>query len=145
MGDRYLDFNIRKEDGYYYTHTYLYYNRFDDFNDLKDYIQFDFFTSTSNHNPEEFLNLLRKTKLNMSYYNNYPIIWASRYGQLEACKLLLADPRVDPSDKNNQAFKSALKYRHKEIVKLLISDPRVREKLTPEDITRIRYKKIDLK
>ena len=40
-------------------------------------------------------------------------------------KLLLADPRVDPSAKDNQAIRRASQYGYTETVKLLLADPRV--------------------
>ncbi len=91
VGDFYLDYNIKKDDGYYYTNVgNIYYNRFESFNDLKDYIQFKYFMWYNNFN--EFLELLRTTKLDMSFDNNLPIQWASR--NKEIVKLLLNDERV---------------------------------------------------
>ena len=40
-------------------------------------------------------------------------------------KLLLKDPRVDPSDWNNAVIIYAAGAGHREIVKLLLADPRV--------------------
>lgn len=46
-------------------------------------------------------------------------------GELEVIKLLLSDPRVDPSACENEAIRNATKNGHLEVVKLLLSDPRV--------------------
>jgi hypothetical protein len=50
---------------------------------------------------------------------------ASENGHVEVVKLLLNDPRVDPSAYNNDAIRWASKYGHVEVVKLLLNDPRV--------------------
>ena len=44
--------------------------------------------------------------------------------QIDAAKLLLTDPRVDPSDDKNRAIRIALEKDHDDIVKLLLADPR---------------------
>ena len=44
---------------------------------------------------------------------------ASEKGHMEVVKLLLADPRVDPSARNNWAIQLASENGHLEIVKLL--------------------------
>ena len=46
-------------------------------------------------------------------------------GDIELVKLLLSDPRVDPSADNNFAIKKAAENGHYKIVKLLLNDPRV--------------------
>ena len=46
-------------------------------------------------------------------------------GYSEVMRLLLSDPRVDPSDHNNYAIILASKNGRLEVVKLLLSDPRV--------------------
>ncbi len=118
VGDYWLNFDIKKDDGYYYTDGYN--NRFDDFNDLKDYIRFIHFINEKNIN--EFLELLKTTKLDMSFDDNLSIRWASENGHKEIVKLLLEDPRVDPGDDDNYAIISTS---DKEIFKLLLADPRV--------------------
>ncbi len=45
-------------------------------------------------------------------------------GRTEVVKLLLADPRVDPSAKDNEAIQLASEYGYAESVKLLLADPR---------------------
>ena len=40
-------------------------------------------------------------------------------------KLLLSDPRVDPSTENQEAIREACGRGHTEVVKLLLADPRV--------------------
>ncbi len=124
VGDYYANFYIKKEDGYYYTYKgIIYYNRFDGFNDLKDYIQFGYFIS--DNDPNNFLELLKVTKLDMSFDINWPIKWASADGHTEVVKLLLEDPRVDPSAQDNYAIIVASQFGHLEIVKLLLKHPRV--------------------
>jgi hypothetical protein len=53
--------------------------------------------------------------------NNYSICYASENGHTEIVKLLLADPRVNPSDQDNCAIQcaSGSGSGHTEIVKLL--------------------------
>jgi ankyrin repeat protein len=50
---------------------------------------------------------------------------ASKNGHVEVVKLLLNDPRVDPSAENNYAIRLASENGHVEAVKLLLNDPRV--------------------
>ena len=50
---------------------------------------------------------------------------ACEYNQVEVVKLLLQDPRVDPSYQNNYAIILASENGHVEVVKLLLQDPRV--------------------
>jgi hypothetical protein len=56
-------------------------------------------------------------------YDIYDIIQHSQHSQI--IKVLLSDPRVDPSDENNYAIRLASYYGYLKIVKLLLSDPRV--------------------
>ena len=51
-------------------------------------------------------------------------------GYINFVKLLLQDPRVNPSDKDNKAIRLASKYGRIEVVKLLLQDTRV----DPSDI-----------
>jgi ankyrin repeat protein len=53
------------------------------------------------------------------------IRFASGYGNVEVVKLLLNDPRVDPSAHDNYAIRWASRNGHVEVVKLLLNDPRV--------------------
>src|SRR3989304_5945772 len=50
---------------------------------------------------------------------------ACKYDQIEVVKLLLQDPKVDPSDQNNYAIRLASRKGHVEVVKLLLQDSRV--------------------
>ncbi len=50
---------------------------------------------------------------------------ASEYDHVEVVKLLLNDPRVDPSTDDNAAIRFASNYGRVEVVKLLVNDPRV--------------------
>jgi ankyrin repeat protein len=50
---------------------------------------------------------------------------ASKYGHAEVVRLLLNDPRVDPSAYSNHAIRLASWKGHVEVVKLLLNDPRV--------------------
>jgi hypothetical protein len=127
-------FYIKVDDHYYYVnyHNNIHYVVFDDFNELKDYL-------LSNHyirekEIEKYLELLRNSKLDPSFHDNWPITWASILGYTEIVKHLLSDPRVDPSTDNNQSIKWASAYGQMEVVKLLLNDPRVRYKLTEEEI-----------
>ena len=42
-----------------------------------------------------------------------------------AVRLLLADPRVDPTARNNEAIRMARQNGHADVVRLLLADPRV--------------------
>ena len=53
------------------------------------------------------------------------IRFASMEGHIEVVRLLLQDPRVDPSVSNNEAILNAVSNGHTEIVRLLLQDPRV--------------------
>jgi hypothetical protein len=107
------------EDHYYYTdYPYdvrkIYYNVFNNFNELRDYVLSWYYISFINM-PEEYLNLLKTTKLDPSFDDNYPIREVSRFNVLK--------------------FPCAV-----EIVKLLLEDERVRSKLTEYEINK--YNKI---
>ena len=52
-------------------------------------------------------------------------ITACRTGNLEAVKILLSDPDVNPQYCNNEPLEAALINRHFDIVKLLLNDKRV--------------------
>ncbi len=123
VGDYYLNFKIKKDDGYYYTSYNYLYQKFDNLTDLKDYIQFRYFILYND--PNKFLELYKVSKLDMSFDDNESIGWASIKGHTEIVKILLEDPRVDPSDRNNLAIRLASENGHIEIVKLLLKDPRV--------------------
>ena len=56
---------------------------------------------------------------------NRMIVAACRYGRIEHVRLLLADPRVDPSVRSNAAIRWASEFGHADVVKLLLADPRV--------------------
>ena len=51
--------------------------------------------------------------------------WASIGGHASIVKLLLADPRVDPSESDNWAIRYASRNGHASVLKLLLPDPRV--------------------
>lgn len=57
--------------------------------------------------------------------NNYGIRKASKEGYIEIVKVLLSNPKVDPSVNNNEAIQMASNNGHVEIIKLLLNDPRV--------------------
>ena len=56
---------------------------------------------------------------------NYTFRLACKNGCIEVVKLLLQDPRVDPTANDNYAFIYACENGHTEVVKLLLEDPRV--------------------
>jgi hypothetical protein len=130
VGEEYLNdnFYIKVEDHYYYTRSY----RFNNFNELKDYILSWYYLD--NDKDEEYLELLNKNKLDPSLDRNRAIWWASKKGRIELVKLLLEDPRVDPSDDGNWAIGWAFVCGRYDIVRLLLNDKRVRYKLTKEEI-----------
>ena len=76
---------------------------------------------------EKVKALLKDKRHNVSpsYYDNWPIGFASFNGHVEIVKVLLKDKRVDPSDKENIAIRLASMNGHLEIVKALLKDSRV--------------------
>jgi hypothetical protein len=127
-------FDIKVEDYYYYVNYGGIYNVFDDFNELKEYVLLWYYID--NNIPEEFLELLKTSKLDPSFDNNCSIKWAIIRGHIEIVRLLLKDHRVDPSVLNNYLIEYANRNRRREIVKLLLNDSRVRDKLTQEQINK---------
>lgn len=73
--------------------------------------------------------LLNDNRFDPSAYNNYytlfAIVFASQNGHSDIVKLLLSDPRVDPTDDNNFSIIMASKNGHREVVKLLLNDNRI--------------------
>ncbi|PRP75983.1 hypothetical protein PROFUN_01699 [Planoprotostelium fungivorum] len=67
------------------------------------------------------------------WMSNDDLISAQRQSTLQLCirghsetvRLLLSNPRVDPSAANNDAIRKAAKRGHTEILQLLLTDPRV--------------------
>jgi Ankyrin repeats (3 copies) len=53
------------------------------------------------------------------------IAWASENGNAATVKLLLANPRVDPSASNQEAIRWASGRGHTEIIRMLLADPRI--------------------
>ena len=62
---------------------------------------------------------------NLRFCESGFFILASEYGNLEVVKMLLKDPRIDPSAYNKEAIRVALRNERLEVVKLLLQDPRV--------------------
>lgn len=58
---------------------------------------------------------------------NHVLLDAIWIGFTDVAKLLLSDPRVDPSADDNEALRFAVVHRRAEVVKLLLSDPRVNQ------------------
>lgn len=74
----------------------------------------------------EFKELIKNGYVIDGYFGQIPDIeLASREGHVEIVKLLLEDPRVDPSIDHNTPIEYASYSGHSEVVKLLLSDPRV--------------------
>jgi len=67
---------------------------------------------------------LGNEKLDSRAYNNL-FYGATRKGHVMIVKLLLADPRVDPSEHANGPIRTASQNGHAEVVKLLLTDKRV--------------------
>ena len=57
---------------------------------------------------------------------------AVRSGRTDVVRLLLTDPRVDPSTGDQFACKDAVQHGYTEIVRLLLADPRVFPAIRPE-------------
>jgi hypothetical protein len=72
--------------------------------------------------------LLQFHKINPMALNGQAIINASKVGNINALKILLADNRVDPSVAHNCPLRMAVKNGMIEIVELLLSDKRVNQK-----------------
>ena len=95
VGEFFEQFHIKVEDHYYYTRLKFfnkpYYNRFDDFNELRDYVLFWY--HMLDKRKEELIKLIKTTKLDPSFDDNYCIKWA-RLRSSEIIGLLLKDERV---------------------------------------------------
>lgn len=110
--DRFLCLkNIRRIYNYFLMYQVKYYKSFTS-------KRFD------NHNTLYFLIYISQHRydLDIMAHNNLLIINACCNGQKEIVKLLLNDPRVDPSDQNNKAI---MQSSDEEIIKMLLNDPRV--------------------
>ena len=162
VGDDFLDdhgYNILVDDGYYYIKNGDSVNKFDHFNELRDYIIFEYYLSHStrelNEMPDfigDVIQLVYSKRLDPSFDGTFLVKYvivnnhvsllkvlllnkktnlddcieiAIQNGRLEMVKILLKDPRVDPSGDNNYSIRRASKNGHLEIVKLLLQDPRV--------------------
>lgn len=145
IGETYLDvfFEIKVEDHYYYTRRNkgynVYYYVFETFGELKDYILLGDYIRRNK--SLQFLELLKTTQLDPSFDENLPIRWASGDGYTEIVRILLNDPRVDPSaapmsSPDRSSIRVASEYGHIEIVRLLLNDPRVRDKLSDREINK---------
>jgi hypothetical protein len=62
-------------------------------------------------------------------FSNAPIRIAAKKGYIDIVKLLMKDPRVDPSAGNNFALNWSFHEGHKEMAILLLTDKRVRDKI----------------
>lgn len=60
---------------------------------------------------------------------NAPLRIAARNGNIEMVKILMKDPRVDPSAGNNFALNWSFYGGHKELAKFLLTDKRVKDKV----------------
>jgi len=74
----------------------------------------------------EIINGLIKNGLDPTLNHDAAIRFAARKGRVNIVKVLLADPRVDPSALNNYAFSQAAAGNHLEVMQLLLSDSRFR-------------------
>jgi hypothetical protein len=79
----------------------------------------DYLLHKSKANP----NILLK---NENGENNLLLLMAIRKGYSEMVKLLLQDPRIDPTTGDNYPLDFALIWKQKEIVDILYKDPRVK-------------------
>ena len=81
-------------------------------------------------NYVEIVEGLIKEGFDLDADDNWAIRVASVDGHSEVVKLLLQDPRVDPSDDDNYAILLASDNGHSEVVKLLLQDERVKNSLS---------------
>jgi ankyrin repeat protein len=75
-------------------------------------------------------NNIEKVKKQINSYdpridNNYLIQTASQSGFFEICKILLSNPKVDPSSLKNTSIILAASNGHFKVVELLVKDKRV--------------------
>lgn len=70
-----------------------------------------------------------KDKFNEQDISNAPIKIAAKRGFFNIVRLLMNDPRVDPSAANNFALRWSFHEGHEEVARLLLKDPRVRNKV----------------
>ncbi|KAI9350659.1 hypothetical protein BDR26DRAFT_929979 [Obelidium mucronatum] len=62
---------------------------------------------------------------NITVQKNRLFRWSCRAGYLEAVKLLIKDPRVNPADDNQYAIRCSAEAGEMEVVLLLLQDPRI--------------------
>ena len=141
VGERYFKYyDIKVEDHYYYCYyadkydiNLKYYNKFD-FIELKDYLLSRYYIHENK--PLEYLELLKKSKTDPSFDDNWVIKWVCLYGTTEVVRFLLNDHRVDPTTGDNYPIKIAHDLGRKEMTKILLNDERVRSKLSLEEINK---------
>ena len=73
------------------------------------------------NNDTETVHTLLASGVDPSKNHNIALRMAALYGQTEIVKMLLADPRVDVTDRDNDAIHKAEAAGHWEIVDLLMS------------------------
>lgn len=145
---KYLDkYEVKKDDGYYFTNLHGILNQFDTYGDFKDYIILRYYMNLNK--STEIFNLIKTTKLNLSFDKNdllsfcinhdyielvkfllkkvdpsnldiYPAI---QNGDTRMIKILLEDGRMNPS--GSEILCTAVSKNNVEIVKMLLDDPRV--------------------
>ena len=77
----------------------------------------------STNNPKSAKILLSDKRVNPSASDCQALMNASRNGMTEIVKMILLDPRVDPSfDIMSMAIERAIRYGHTEIVQILLAD-----------------------
>ena len=154
VGDKYLDnFDIKKDDGYYFTNLHGIFNQFDTYEDFRDYIILRYYMNLryymSGDKNTELSNLIKTTKLDLSFDendllyfcinhdyielvefllkkvdpSNLDIYPAIQIGDKRMVKILLEDGRMDPSE--SEVLCTAVQKNNVEIVKMLLDDPRV--------------------
>lgn len=121
MGDYYTHFDIRVDDGYYYTYLKEYENEFDGFQQLKDYLSMRHYFRTREF--DKLLNIYKSTEIDPSFDDYWLIKAASEVGVNNLFKILYEDKRMEPGLED--CIHLASLNGHEEILKILLKDPRV--------------------
>ncbi len=136
--------DILKDDGLYYIRyeyfdfdvheEYIYYNVFDNFNLVLDYLLFRFYISTDN--ISNIRKLVKKTNLDLSFDFYFLFIWSCSKNLKLVKEILEKIPDI-PAGEISVAIQTALDFEDEstdKIVKALLKDPRIYKKLEPSKL-----------
>ncbi|NBO23474.1 hypothetical protein EBU94_09085, partial [bacterium] len=132
---------IHVDDNHYYVSLHvsnpdvIYFNRFDRFKDLLEYLKISACLDLEMRYEHGYLfNLLKNAKLNLDFDNNrtiYHVCLNNSY--TKELELLLKRPEIDPTFRNNVLIRKAYYYGNKDIIRILLNDERVKASLPKQE------------